>query len=59
MRAAVNGESIGWMLLDSGFGAHALRRDVAESLGLAASGDANLAGVGGSGASAWCRAGAR
>ena len=58
VRAAVNGESIGWMLLDSGFGAHALRRDVAESLGLAASGDANLAGVGGSGASAWCRAGA-
>ncbi|MEE2938908.1 MAG: retropepsin-like aspartic protease [Planctomycetota bacterium] len=58
VRVSVDGASIGWMLLDSGFGAHALRRDVAESLGLTASGDANLAGVGGSGASAWCRAGA-
>jgi len=57
VRASVDGEPIGWMLLDSGFGAHALRREVADSLGLVASGDASLAGVGGSGASAWCRAG--
>lgn len=57
VRVSIDGQRVGWMLVDSGFGAHALRRDVAASLGLSAEGDASLAGVGGSSASAWCRAG--
>lgn len=57
VRVEIDGERVAWMLVDSGFGAHALRRDVAESLGLVASGDANLAGVGGSSSGSWCTAG--
>lgn len=43
----------GWFLLDTGFGSHAIARDVAADFGMTASGSTKLAGVGGGGASAW------
>lgn len=43
----------GWMLLDTGFGSHALSPDAANRAALGSNGTAQLAGVSGGGASNW------
>ncbi|MEM9379226.1 MAG: retropepsin-like aspartic protease [Planctomycetota bacterium] len=52
-RVLLNGEREAWMLLDTGFGSHALSGAVADELGLAVVGRASLTGVGGGESVAW------
>lgn len=56
-RVVLNEEREAWMLLDTGFGSHALSPEVANELGLPTTGRASLSGVGGGESVAWRSAG--
>lgn len=43
----------GWMLIDSGFGSHAITAEAADAAGLTERGTARLSGVGGGGSATW------
>jgi hypothetical protein len=57
-RVTLEGRGDVWMLLDTGFGSHAISPRLADELDLPRSGSASLSGVGGAGRAAWRSAGA-
>ena len=56
VRAAVGSLEDAWMLLDTGFGSHALHMELAESIGLTKGDSAQLQGVSGAGSGFWVQA---
>ncbi len=56
-RVLISGRREAWMLLDTGFGSHAISPAVASELGLPQTGRASLSGIGGAGRSVFRTAG--
>ncbi len=56
VRGTVGSLEDAWMLLDTGFGSHAIHMELVESVGVRLGGSAQLQGVSGAGSGAWVQA---